>query len=61
MPAAAVASMVSVVPVVVTAGIVWKMAETMIPRPGEVRPRRKRGRRSVYSRENSGNFSNIGF
>ena len=59
--AAAAASMVSVIPVVVTTGIVWRMAETMMPRPGEAKPRRKRSRRSVYSRENSGNFSNIGF
>ena len=59
--AAAAASMVSVIPVVVTTGIVWRVAETMMPRPGEVRPRRKRSRKSVYSRENTLDFSNIGF
>lgn len=56
---AATAQMVSVVPVVVTAGIVTKIAQTMMPTPGQA-PRRRR-RRDVYSRGYSGDFSNVGY
>ena len=58
--AVATAQMVSLIPVVTTTGIVWKMTEAMMPKPGG-RSRGKPRSRDIYSREYSGNFSNVGF
>lgn len=62
--ALATAQLTALIPVVTTAGIAWKMTNTMIPgaRQARQRPvRRRRQRRDVYDRNYSGNFSNIGW
>lgn len=58
--AAATAQMISVIPVAMTAGIAWKMSQAMLPQPDE-QPQYRRPKKDVYSRENSGDFSNVGY
>jgi len=60
---AAVASMVSTIPVVVLGGVVYKMTEAMLPgtRQNVQTVSRKRVKKSSYDRNYSGNFSNVGF
>ena len=62
---AATASMVSTIPVVVTGGVLMKFTEAMLPMQraaaGGQRRTRKRQRQSIYGRNYSGNFSNVGY
>ncbi len=58
---AAVASMVSTIPVVVVGGVVYKMQEAMLPGQKRVAQKRVKPKKSRYDRDYSGNFSNVGF
>jgi len=57
---AAVASMVSTIPVVVLGGVVYKMTAAMLPGQGSVQ-KRVRSKKDKYSRESTSNFGNVGF
>lgn len=57
----ALASMIGTIPVVVIGGVVYKMTEAMLPKPGQVVGSKKKVKRSPYNREHSGDFSNVGF
>lgn len=63
MAALATAQLTALIPVVTTAGIAWKMTQTMMPGQQQqpAPARRRRPKKSVYSRDYSGNFSNIGW
>ena len=57
---AATASMVSMIPVVVTGGILLKFTEAILPTRERVLKSKPRRKQSVYSRKYAGNFSNVG-
>jgi len=56
----ATASMMSMIPVVVAGGIVYKFTEAMAP-PGNKRPKPRRKEKDIYSRRYTGNFGNVGY
>ncbi len=62
---AAVGGMVSVIPVVVTGGVLMKFTEKILPNQrataGGRSQTRHRKKKDTYSRGYSGDFSNIGF
>ncbi len=58
---AAVASMVSTIPVVVIGGVVYKMQEAMLPQVQQQQQVRKKVKKDRYNREYTGNFNNVGF
>jgi hypothetical protein len=61
---AAMASMVSTIPVVVIGGVVYKMSEAMLPKPGQsiqTVGKKQAKKVKIYGRDYSGDFSNVGF
>jgi len=54
-------TMLGVVPVVITGGILMKFAEAMLPTRNKVFGQGSKRKKNIYSRKYSGNFSNIGF
>ena len=61
--ALATAQLTALIPVVTTAGIAWKMTQSMFPgQQQQSQPaRRRRPKKDVYDRGYFGNFSNIGW
>ena len=57
----AVDTMVGIIPVVITGGILLKFTEAIAPRRDQLFGRKAKKKKNVYSRGFSGNFSNVGF
>lgn len=58
----ATASMVSMIPVIVAGGIVYKFTENMMPSKGQnIQNISKKKKKDVYNRESTGDFSNVRF
>ena len=54
-------TMLGIIPVVITGGILLKFAEAITPKRDQILARKLRKKRSTYSRNFSGNFANVGY
>ena len=53
-------TMLGILPVVITGGILMKFTEAILPTRQRVLGSKSKRKKSVYSRKYSGNFSNVG-